>query len=180
MRHRKSFRKLGMDSSQRKAMFRNMVTSLLVHGHIKTTEPRAKELRRVAERLISVGKRAPLLSDVEAAGGDVAQAKAQRVAAIRRIKLWVNNDEAVARLMGEYAERFRTRPGGYTRVVKAGVRDGDNARMAVIQLVEAWDGVSKKPSRSDDGDLTAAADEEKTGAIEVPGAETVGSAELAE
>ena len=138
MRHRKAGRKLGMDSSARKAMFRNMVTSLMVHGRIKTTKQRAKELRRVAERVISAGKRAPSLTDLEGLEGvALQQAKADRVAAIRRIKLWVNNEDAIQKLMGEYADRFRTRPGGYTRVVKLSRRRaGDNAEMAVIELVE--------------------------------------------
>ena len=138
MRHRKAGRKLGMDSSARKAMFRNMVTSLMVHGRIKTTKQRAKELRRVAERVITVGKRAPTLTDLEGLEGEaLQQAKADRVAAIRRMKLWVNNDDAIQKLMGEYADRFRTRPGGYTRVVKLSRRRaGDNAEMAIIELVE--------------------------------------------
>jgi large subunit ribosomal protein L17 len=119
-------------------MFRNMVTSLMVHGRIKTTKQRAKELRRVAERVISVGKRAPSLTDLEGLEGEaLQQAKADRVAAIRRMKLWVNNDDAIQKLMGEYADRFRTRPGGYTRVVKLSRRRaGDNAEMAIIELVE--------------------------------------------
>jgi large subunit ribosomal protein L17 len=144
MRHRKSGRKLGMDSSARKAMFRNMVTSLMVHGRIRTTKQRAKELRRVAERVISVGKRAPTQADLEGLAGDeLQQAKADRVAAIRRMKLWVNDDTAIEKLMGEYADRFRTRPGGYTRVVKLSRRrPGDNAEMAVIELVEEMGAVS--------------------------------------
>ena len=138
MRHRKAGRKFNMDSSARKAMFRNMVTSLLVHGQIRTTTERAKELRRFADRLITIGKRAPSQSDIDALSGDeAAQARAARVHGIRRARLWVNNDEAMGKLFGEYAERFATRPGGYTRVVKAGVRPGDNANMAIIQLVEA-------------------------------------------
>lgn len=141
MRHRKIGRKFDMDASQRKAMFRNMATSLMVHGQLRTTAPRAKELRRFAEKLISIGKRAPSASDLAAASGDVlSQAKADRVAAIRHLKRWLQSDEAVAKVMGEYADRFRTRPGGYTRVVKLGRRrPGDNAEMAVIQLVESME-----------------------------------------
>jgi len=138
MRHRKAGRKFNMDSSARKAMFRNMVTSLLLHGQIRTTTERAKELRGYADRLITLGKRAPSDADIDALSGDDASAaRAARVHAIRRARLWVNNDEAMGKLFGEYSERFATRPGGYTRVVKAGVRPGDNADMAVIQLVEA-------------------------------------------
>lgn len=137
MRHRMSGRRLDMDGSQRKAMFRNMTTSLMIHGQIRTTEARAKELRRFAERLISIGKRAPSAAEVEAATGDaLARARADRVTAIRRLKEWLLDDEAVRKVMDEYADRFRTRPGGYTRVVKAGrPRPGDNAPMAIIQLV---------------------------------------------
>ncbi len=137
MRHRKSGRKFGMDSSARKAMLRNMVTSLMVHGQIRTTEERAKELRRHAERLITIGKRAPSPSDLERLEGDELQrAQARRVAAFRRIRQVVMSDEAVGRVMQEYADRYRTRPGGYTRVIKVGrPRPGDNARMAVIALV---------------------------------------------
>lgn len=135
MRHRKAGRKFGMDSTARKAMFRNMVTSLLVHGQIRTTEERAKELRRFAERVITLGKNAPALDGLE--GDALNTARARRVHAIRRARLWVNDDEAMDKLFGEYAERFASRPGGYTRVIKADYRAGDNASMAVVQLVEA-------------------------------------------
>jgi large subunit ribosomal protein L17 len=139
-----------MNSSQRKAMYRNMATSLLLHGQIRTTETRAKDLRRVAERLISIGKRAPTLADVAAASGDAAaQARADRVSAIRRLSDFLQSDEAVQKVMTEYADRFRTRPGGYTRVVKlARARPGDKAPMAIIQLVEpagATAGKAKEP-----------------------------------
>ena len=138
MRHRKSGRKLGMDSSARKAMWRNMVTSLMLHGRIRTTEHRAKELRRYADRVITMGKRAPSKDALSGLSGQALQrAQANRVAAIRRARRWVNNDEAIERVFSDYAERYRTRPGGYTRVVKAGRRGGDNASMAIIELVES-------------------------------------------
>ena len=137
MRHRKAGRRFGMDASARKAMLRNMVTSLMVHGSIRTTEARAKELRRVADRVISIGKRAPTLDGL--AGDELAQARAVRVAAIRRAKNWVNDRDGLDKVFGEYADRYATRPGGYTRVVKTGRRPGDNAAMAVICLVEAMD-----------------------------------------
>lgn len=166
MRHRKAGRKLGMDSSARKAMFRNMVTSLMVHGRIKTTQARAKELRRFAERVISVGKRAPSMADLDGLSGEeLKQAKADRVAAIRRMKLWVNNDEAIGKLMGEYADRFRTRPGGYTRVVKLSRRrPGDNAEMAVIELVEKL-GTSTASSPDDEPTVVSAPDSEGTASL---------------
>lgn len=136
MRHRKSGRKLGMDSTARKAMFKNMATSLLLHGRIRTTEARAKELRRFADRLITIGKGAPSATEIDGLQGDDRQrAQAARVHAYRRAAIWVNDRDALQRLFEEYAERFRARAGGYTRVIKAGRRDGDNARMAVIELV---------------------------------------------
>jgi len=139
MRHRKSGRRLDMNSSQRKALYRNMATSLMLHGQVRTTETRAKELRRFAERLISIGKRAPSEADVAAASGEAtAKVRADRVAAIRHLAEFLQSEEAIGKVMGEYADRFRTRPGGYTRVVKlARARPGDKAPMAVIQLVEA-------------------------------------------
>jgi large subunit ribosomal protein L17 len=141
MRHRKTGRRLDMDSSQRKAMFRNMATSLMLHGQIRTTEARAKELRRFAERLISIGKRAPSTALLAAAQGDaLSKAKADRVAALRQLASFLQHDDAINLVLGEYADRFRSRPGGYTRVVKLGrPRPGDNAPMAILQLVEAYD-----------------------------------------
>lgn len=148
MRHRKSGRKLNMDQSQRKAMFRNMVTSLMLHGQIKTTVARAKELRRHADRVISMGKRAPSAASIDSLEGEAQrQARADRVAAIRRVRRWVNDDEALQRVFDEYAERFRARPGGYTRVVKTGFRSGDNAAMAIIELVGDFE-PSEKPAKA--------------------------------
>lgn len=135
MRHRKSGRKFGRNSTARKAMFRNMVTSLMLHGSIRTTEQKAKELRRHAEKIISLGKRAPALDGLE--GDELAAAKARRVHLIRQASVVLNDDAALGKVFGEYAERFANRQGGYTRVIKAGIRGGDNASMAVIQLVEA-------------------------------------------
>jgi len=134
MRHRNSGRRLSMDTSERTAMFRNMVTSLLLHGSIRTTLPRAKELRRFAEHVITLGKRAPSLEGLE--GDALAQAKAQRVHAIRQARFWVHDRATLHAVFGEYASRFASRPGGYTRIIKAGRRPGDNAEMAVIQMVD--------------------------------------------
>ena len=135
MRHRKQGRKLGMDSSHRKAMFRNMVTSLMVHGRIRTTEARAKELRRYAEKVITFGKKAPSIDGLD--GEALTTAKADRVHYIRQARKMVNDDGAIGKIFGEYAERFANRSGGYTRVVKADIRPGDNAEMAIIELTEA-------------------------------------------
>jgi large subunit ribosomal protein L17 len=134
MRHRNFGRKLSMDSSERTAMFRNMVTSLLLHEQIRTTVPRAKELRRFAEHVITLGKRAVKLDGLE--GDALAVAKAKRVHSIRQARYWVHDDAALAKVFAEFAERYATRPGGYTRVLRAGRRPGDNAEMAIIQLVD--------------------------------------------
>ena len=138
MRHRHSGRRLDMNSSQRKALFRNMATSLVVHGQVRTTLIRAKELRMFAEKLISIGKRAPSVASLATLEGSaLADAKALRVAASRHLAETLETDDAVRKVMTDLAERFRTRPGGYTRVVKLSRRrPGDNSLMAVVQLVE--------------------------------------------
>ena len=171
MRHRKAGRKFDTNAPHRKAMFRNMVTALMVHGQIKTTTQRAKELRKVADRVISIGKRAPSPSDIDGLSGDEQrQARADRVSAIRRAKLWVNDPDAVSKVFGEYADRFRTRPGGYTRVIKAGFRAGDNAEMAIIELVEAFDAEAAAAAKAQRAEAaeTAAADDEATVAMDMP------------
>ena len=117
MRHRNSGRKLNRSSSHRKAMFRNMATALLKHEQIKTTLPKAKELRPVVERMITLGKRGSRHS--------------------RRQALSFLQDEAIVRkLFDGLAERYEDRAGGYTRVLKAGFRYGDSAPMAYIELVD--------------------------------------------
>ena len=117
MRHGISGRKLNVTSSHRIAMFRNMATSLLKHEQITTTLPKAKELRPYVERIITLGKR-----------GDL-HARRQALAQIR-------DEKIVQKLFGEIAERYKARPGGYCRVLKAGIRYGDAATMAVIELVD--------------------------------------------
>jgi large subunit ribosomal protein L17 len=117
MRHGVAGRKLGVTSSHRLAMFRNMAVALLKHEQITTTLPKAKELRPVAEKLITLGKRGGL------------HARRQAYAELR-------DDKIVAKLFGALADRYKARPGGYTRVLKAGTRYGDAASMAVIELVD--------------------------------------------
>ena len=117
MRHNKSGRKLGRNSSHRKAMMRNMVTSLLDAEKIVTTDCRAKELRKIADRLITLGKR-----------GDL---HARRQAAET-----IQDKKVVAKLFDRLGPRYATRPGGYTRIVKLGNRLGDNAPQSIIELVE--------------------------------------------
>ena len=117
MRHRIAGRKLGVTSSHRLAMFRNMAVALIKHEQITTTLPKAKELRPVAEKLITLGKRGGL------------HARRQAHAQLR-------DNRIVNKLFSTLAERYRARAGGYTRVLKAGVRFGDAADMAVIELVD--------------------------------------------
>lgn len=117
MRHRMSGRKLNRTSSHRKAMFANMTGSLLRHEQITTTKPKAKELRKFADRMITLGKKGSL------------HARRQAFAFLR-------DEEIVAKLFGGLAERYKERPGGYTRVLAAGFRYGDDAPMAVIELVD--------------------------------------------
>ena len=117
MRHRKIGKKLNRTSAHRKALMRNMVTSLLDHERIETTDAKAKALRGVADRMITLGKR-----------GDL-HARRQAMSVIR-------SKEVTAKLFDELAERFRDRPGGYTRVIKVGNRVGDAAPISIIELVE--------------------------------------------
>ncbi len=117
MRHRWSGRKLNRTSSHRKAMFSNMAAALLKHEQIRTTLPKAKELRRVADRMITLGKRGNL------------HARRRALAALGDARL-------VRKLFGPLAERYKGRDGGYTRVLRDGFRYGDSAPMAIIELVE--------------------------------------------
>ncbi len=118
MRHLKAGRKLNRTSAHRKALMRNLVTELLTRERIQTTTPKAKELRPVAERMITLGKRGTLH----------ARRQALRV---------VKTKAAMANLFGPLADRYAERPGGYTRIVRVGPRRGDNAEMAVIELVDS-------------------------------------------
>jgi large subunit ribosomal protein L17 len=136
MRHLKSGRKLGRTSSHRKAMFRNMVTSLMLHGRIRTTLAKAKELRGVADRIITLGKAVPPSSLEGLSGDELANAKARRLHNIRRARRQISDQAALGLVFNEYSERYQGRPGGYTRVLKIGIRAGDNAPMAMIELVD--------------------------------------------
>jgi len=117
MRHRQSGRQLNRNSSHRKAMFSNMANSLLEHGIIKTTLPKAKELRRIAEPLITLAK---------------TDSVANRRLAFSRLR----DKENVGKLFNELGPRYKERPGGYTRIMKCGFRSGDVAPMAYIELVD--------------------------------------------
>src|SRR5215510_9526159 len=132
MRHGHGLRKLNRTSEHRLAMLRNMMNSLIEHEVIKTTVPKAKELRRVVEPMITLGKE-PTLSN-------------KRLAFDR-----LRNRDIVAKLFNELGPRFKTRPGGYTRILKMGFRVGDNAPMALVELVD-------RPEISDAADEQNAAE----------------------
>ena len=133
MRHRNSGRKLGRKSPHRKAMWNNMVTSLLLHGRIETTEAKAKELRMFADPVITWGISVHALV---AKGDKATQAeRAQVVHAKRQARLTVMTREALDKLFSEIAPHFATRKGGYTRILKTRIRKGDAAPMAFIELV---------------------------------------------
>ena len=117
MRHRESGRKLNRNSSHRKAMFRNMTVSLMQHEMIKTTLPKAKELRRVAEPLITLAKN---------------DSVAKRRLAFSRLR----DRATVTKLFSELGPRYKERPGGYLRILKCGFRTGDKAPMAIVELVD--------------------------------------------
>ena len=117
MRHRKSGRQLNRNSSHRKAMFSNMVTSFFSHEVIRTTLPKAKELRRIAEPLITIAKDDTV---------------AKRQLAFSRLR----DKAVVGKLFTELGPRYKERPGGYTRILKCGFRTGDRAPMAIVELVD--------------------------------------------
>jgi len=139
MRHGMALRKLNRTEQHRKAMFANMASSLIKHEQIVTTLPKAKDLRRVVDRLVTLGKR-----------GDLhARRQAGKV---------IHDNAMLQKLFGELAERYKTRPGGYTRVLKAGFRYGDMAPMAVIELVDR-----NPEAKGQDSGPTAEKDEEDGG-----------------
>ncbi len=117
MRHKNSGRRLGRKSPHRRAMYRNLAASLLVHETVRTTLPKAKELRRVVEPLITLAKE---------------DGASRRRLAFDRLR----DDAAVGRLFTELGPRFKSRPGGYLRILKMGFRAGDSAPMAIVQLLD--------------------------------------------
>ncbi len=132
MKHRIVGRRLDRTTAHRTAMFRNMVTSLIRHEKIVTTTPKAKELKRIADKAITMAKR----------GTPHAR---------RLLNRDVKDVEVLVKLFGPIAERFKTRPGGYTRIIRVGRRAGDNAEMAVIELVE------RTPAAETEGDSKSTA-----------------------
>lgn len=135
MRHGSGYRKLNRTAEHRKAMFANMACSLIEHEQIKTTLPKAKEMKRIADKLITLGKR-----------GDL---HARRLAAAQ-----IRQDEAVRKLFEVLGPRYAERQGGYTRVLKAGFRYGDMAPMAILELVD------RDPEAKGAGDRARVAAEE--------------------
>ena len=117
MRHGVSGRKLNRHSGERKALFKGLAASLLKHEQIKTTLPKAKDLRPMVEKMITLGKR----------GG---------LSCRRQVVSLLGDKEIAAKIMGPLADRYKTRAGGYVRIIKAGTRPGDNAPMAIIELVD--------------------------------------------
>lgn len=117
MRHNRAGRKLGRVSEHRRALFRNQLLSLLKHERIITTLPKAKELRPIAERMVTLGRK-------------------NSVHARRLVNRWVSDRYLIKKLFSEIAPRFATRPGGYTRIVKLGPRKGDGAELAILEFVD--------------------------------------------
>jgi large subunit ribosomal protein L17 len=126
MRHGKAGCRLGRTTSHRKAMFRNMVTSFLIEEKIHTTDAKAKELKRLAEKMVTLGKRGHL------------HARRQALAFVR-------DESAVKKLFEELSQRYMSRSGGYTRVIKLGYRNGDNAPMSAVEFIK--DGDKDKPKK---------------------------------
>lgn len=135
MRHMNGYRKLNRTSSHRKAMFKNMVTSLLRYGQITTTDIKAKELRRIVEKVITLSKRIPAEALTAGSTEEQKLKAAQRVHAVRMAARWVNDKDVLRVLFSDYGPRFADRNGGYTRIMKLGFRAGDNASMALIQIL---------------------------------------------
>jgi large subunit ribosomal protein L17 len=131
MRHRQSGRKLNRNSSHRKAMFRNMAVSLVHHEMIRTTLPKAKELRRVAEPLITIAK---------------TDSVAKRRLAFSRLR----DRDAVTKLFNELGPRYKNRPGGYLRILKCGFRPGDKAPMAIVELLDRKTETTEENNRTAD------------------------------
>lgn len=117
MRHNRAGRKLGRVSEHRRALFRNQLLSLIKHERIITTLPKAKELRPIAEHMVTLGRK-------------------NSVHARRLVNRWVTDRDLIKKLFSEIAPRFATRPGGYTRIVKLGPRKGDGAELAILEFVD--------------------------------------------
>jgi large subunit ribosomal protein L17 len=139
MRHRDSIRRLGRNTPHRKAMLRNAVTSLLDHEKIRSTDVKCKEIRRKAERMITLAKRGLARAKVAEAEKSMEEStdKSPHTAlhARRLVAAYVRDPEIIRKLFSDIAPRYEERQGGYTRIVKLGKRSGDNAPMSVLELV---------------------------------------------
>ena len=151
MRHKKAGRQFGRDTSSRRAMLRNLAANLITHERIETTDAKAKELRRIAERLISKAKRIGKIAFTPQADLSAAD-KSKRIHAERLISSYVprfgvsssgDKVDIVEKVMVNLTKRFETRTGGYTRIIKLGPRRGDGAPLAMIELVDAAPVVDK-------------------------------------
>lgn len=147
MRHLKAGRKFSRTSSHRRAMFSNMVTSLVVHERIETTTPKAKELKRIADKTISWGTSVVDLT-TKPREKLAADEKARIVHAMRMARRVIKSDDALTKLFHDIAPRMKGRTGGYTRVLKTRVRPGDAASMAFVELVER--GEAAAPARAEE------------------------------
>jgi len=167
MRHNSAGRRLGRTTSHRIAMFRNMVTSFLQHEKITTTDAKAKELRSIAEKMITLGKKGDLHATRQAAA-------------------YIRDKKVVTKLFTEIAPRYTERPGGYTRIIKLGIRPGDTAPISVLELVEAEmkpKKVSAKPAPAKAvkaAPVAAPVEEAPAAAEEAPAAEAVEETAAAE
>ena len=154
MRHRYAHRRLGRNSKERRALLRGLATDLLNHEHIVTTVPKAKEVRPIVERLITVAKR----------GVKAAEPKGRTLAARRLVMTDIANEDVVTKLFDQLAPRFMDRPGGYTRILRLGHRRGDGGEIAQIELL----GSEYDPKKAE----AAKADQEA--ATEAPKTKSVG------
>jgi large subunit ribosomal protein L17 len=154
MRHRYAHRRLGRNSQERKALLRGLATDLITHEHMVTTVPKAKEVRPIVERLITVAKR----------GVKAAEPKGRTLAAKRLVMTEISNEDVVTKLFDQLAPRFMDRPGGYTRILRLGHRRGDGGEIAQIELL----GSEYDPKKA------AAEKAEQEGATEAPKQKSVG------
>lgn len=161
MRHKRVGRKLGVTTKHRKAMFRNMATDLLRHDKIKTTDTRAKEIRRVVDKLITLAKKGTLEARRKASG-------------------FVRDPEIVKKLFSELAEKYKERPGGYTRIIKLGYRKGDNTPISLIELVqEEYKPKKKKKTKKKSTQAKTSKDQNTKSSSKKESAEDLGLVEKA-
>lgn len=178
MRHKKAGRQFGRDTSSRRAMLRNLAANLITHERIETTDAKAKELRRVAERLISKAKRLGKVAYTPNAELSPDE-RAKRLHAVRLVSSFIprfgvdaagEKIDIVEKVMTKLTKRFETRPGGYTRITKLGPRRGDGAPLAMIELVDAPE-VTDKVRAAPPAPPAEAAEPEAAPAAEAPAAE---------